>query len=654
MKKIIAIYKKEMKEIFKDKKAIFMTLFFPIILYPSLIGISALLAIKGQAKIDKTVSYVTLGKSIDVELKKQIEKDKSFKLINVSDFKKDILEKKIDLYLDFDSKTKKIEVYYNSTKDESKNALDKIDKIIIEYKNGKQKLALKEKGLDEKFLEYYEVNEKNLASKEKVANQLLGLILPLIILFPLLGSVMYSALDLTSGEKERKTIETLFILPVRKEDIMIAKLMSVISMGIFSAGINLLGIYGTFLIAKGIHPQIMDFLGKGLDYTMILSSFFMTIPLIFIIAGIGLILGLLSKDYKEAQNYVTPVYLIFMIPIYFLTSPGWKLEGVMTYVPVLNVFLFFKELSLGTANLSEMGMVFFINISVAIIILLTFSKLFNSELILFFDEKGFNFSLKRMKFLERKGLEVSELIIYYFIIMIVLITLGGILQLKLKMFGVFLTQILIILLPVLLLMRLLNLNYKSILPIKKVSIKETFNSISFWLVGLLVVAIVTSIQLKIFPDQLNDLEGLGEFLKGTSLWQQILILSLTPAICEEVLFRGLLFGSLRQKFDTKYAIIISGFLFGLFHLYPGKILSTALLGMIFAYAVARTGSITSSIILHFLNNFFSLVVSSSLIKYQHNYMLMSVVSILGLLVCINGINWFMKGIKKKEPHYFLK
>lgn len=75
---------------------------------------------------------------------------------------------------------------------------------------------MKEKGISENFLKIYDIEEKNLASKEKIANQILGIVFPLIILLPLVGSIMYSALDLTCGEKERKTIETLFYTSCKK------------------------------------------------------------------------------------------------------------------------------------------------------------------------------------------------------------------------------------------------------------------------------------------------------------------------------------------------------------------------------------------------------------------------------------------------------
>ena len=75
----------------------------------------------------------------------------------------------------------------------------------------------------------------------------------------------------------------------------------------------------------------------------------------------------------------------------------------------------------------------------------------------------------------------------------------------------------------------------------------------------MLVGVTSSIQLKLFPSQLKDLELLNKFMLETKLLEKILIFSLTPAICEEILFRGLIFGSLKEKMNMKYAIILSGF-----------------------------------------------------------------------------------------------
>ena len=85
-----------------------------------------------------------------------------------------------------------------------------------------------------------------------------------------------------------------------------------------------------------------------------------------------------------------------------------------------------------------------------------------------------------------------------------------------------------------------------------------------------------------------------------------MVFALSPAICEEVLFRGVILSSLKDKIPPSLCIIIVGFLFGVFHMHIFRMFPTALLGMALTFIVYRTGSIYLSVIAHFFNNGFAL------------------------------------------------
>jgi membrane protease YdiL (CAAX protease family) len=84
-------------------------------------------------------------------------------------------------------------------------------------------------------------------------------------------------------------------------------------------------------------------------------------------------------------------------------------------------------------------------------------------------------------------------------------------------------------------------------------------------------------------------------------------LALSPAICEEALFRGVLLQSMRRTMSIRSAVMINGLLFGLFHLSPWRFFPTMILGMLLALIVIRSGSIWPGVLFHFLNNATALV-----------------------------------------------
>jgi sodium transport system permease protein len=169
-------------------------------------------------------------------------------------------------------------------------------------------------------------------------------------------------------------------------------------------------------------------------------------------------------------------------------------------------------------------------------------------------------------------------------------------------------------------------------------LKWIFLSIGAYIASYIVMIIVMMFIVAFFPDSLDQIQGLNKVLDFGNVGLEILIIGLLPAICEEVLFRGFIFSSFikkvkgepsekdkitrivkikekygkcrfetqiidnRQRKNALFAMILSGFLFGGMHIYPIKILPVSILGITFAYVVYKSGSIFTSMMLHFINN----------------------------------------------------
>jgi sodium transport system permease protein len=99
--------------------------------------------------------------------------------------------------------------------------------------------------------------------------------------------------------------------------------------------------------------------------------------------------------------------------------------------------------------------------------------------------------------------------------------------------------------------------------------------------------------------EFSKLLQLGD--QSAPLWKLWLVLALTPALCEETFFRGLLFSGLR-RWGPWAAVGISALLFGLMHGSIYQFLPTFIIGLLLGYAVWRSGSLYCSILIHFLNN----------------------------------------------------
>lgn len=145
-------------------------------------------------------------------------------------------------------------------------------------------------------------------------------------------------------------------------------------------------------------------------------------------------------------------------------------------------------------------------------------------------------------------------------------------------------------------------------PVKKPKILPLVGGgIMLWAMNSLSTAILM-IAMYLAPKQVEDAaQQLGGIDLGGGLLLSVLMIAVLPAICEEAVFRGVLQSSLKRIPNKWVVIVIIGVLFGACHGSWLKLLSTGLIGGVFAYIVYETGNMTYTVLLHFFNNFVSVI-----------------------------------------------
>jgi sodium transport system permease protein len=82
----------------------------------------------------------------------------------------------------------------------------------------------------------------------------------------------------------------------------------------------------------------------------------------------------------------------------------------------------------------------------------------------------------------------------------------------------------------------------------------------------------------------------------------LLLVAVTPAVCEEALFRGVVLRGLATRLAPSAAMVLTGVLFGLFHLDIWRLLPSTVLGILLSWVALESRSLVPSMIIHFLNN----------------------------------------------------
>ena len=621
-KMVKAIFKKEMIDILRDKRTLFMGIILPLFLYPVLMLIMSQIMTMSMSSIENENINIAFEKSPNKELASIIENyaDEGtghINIVNTDDYKKDLEEGHIDAYIDikYENKIENYEIYINSSKENASSVNSKLESIFSSYKDSKVKNKIEESNLDVKeTLDPVVYETIDVAKNEELAGFVLGQILPFILIMGVLLGAIYPAIDSMAGEKERGTLETLFTLPITNLELVMGKYIAVSLCAIVTAILNVVSILLTLIYILTTGELTGQPFSNSLEISNLLGPLLITIICIclfaMVVSAVSMCVCSLAKSFKDAQNYITPVMFLVLIPSYASMIPNMNLDRTTSVIPVVNISLLIKSVLSSQVNLGLIALVFISNFAFAILAIILLSKMFNSEEILFGSGKNFSFLEKRSDIKKGTMPNISDGIVLYAVGLLLLIYVGGYVQLKYKMTGIALTQLMILSLP-LLFAYYIKSDFKKVFSFKLPKFKHLIGAFSLWMGTYLIVFVITNIVLYYFPQNQEIVEGLNDalFIKDNLLLNLCLV-ALMPAICEELFFRGFILTSFKQSMKSyRGAVIASGILFGMMHMDFIRIIPTSILGIAFAYAVCKTNSIGVSMFMHFINNGLAVIVT---------------------------------------------
>lgn len=630
IKIIKEIFKKEILDIVRDRKSIFMMIVVPILLYPIIMVL--LMGIMNSSINKMTSETITLGLSsapnaefVEIVDSENAIREKEDTLgnieikTNIKDYKSELEKGEIDAYIDNSIKDNDYKVIINSASDESGIKSDAIFDVMNKYKRKMSEREIEKHGLDShQILEPIKYEKVDITNSAKKAGMLLGQVIPFILIIGVLFGSIYPAIDVMAGEKERGTLETLFSLPISNMELVIGKYMAVSASAILTSLLNIISMsctLGYFMKAESIYnPSMMH-----INYSVLGGAVLITVVSVILFAQVVSALAMcvcsFAKTFKEAQNYITPLMLIIMVPAYISMIPNISLSRITATIPVVNISLLIKSVISLRANMKMVSLVLIVNLIFVLISLVLLSKIFNSEDILFGEKRNFKLIQSRSSIKEGSMPGISDGFIVYVLAFISLIYVSPILNMKLGIMGNTINQFIMALIPILVAVYI-KADFKKLFSIKKIKIKDIIRAAVTWFVGSLIMSVFVMILLKLFPDQMKVSEQLNEIIKSSGgLFTQIILFALVPAICEEILFRGFVLSAFRDKktFGQKnekhivFAIVVSGILFGIMHLDFIRIIPTSILGMVMAYNVYKSKSIFTSVGIHFFNNLLSVL-----------------------------------------------
>ena len=376
------ILKKELREMFRDKKSLSMMLVIPIFVPLIVLGMSALFEVQANKDIEE---YNKIGFAYELsEEEKNIAKELNIEVNegNEDEFKTKYKNDEIDLYI---------------TKDGNKYILNGNDSDVTTYAKTLMEsyFNVYKEYLQSGYLQANNVNpndvlniitvEENITEEENMFVSYIRNYAFVFIIMAITVSATYPATDTTAGERERGTLETLLTFPIKSRDIIVGKFLAVTIASILTGIISLVLAIISVAIAQNAF-SIYEGLNIMFSPISILLSVIIIIAYSFFISGLCIAIASSSKTFKEAQSALTPLTFISLFPGMIAFMIGVTGTPLLSIIPFINYVVVFTDTSAGNVDWLNIALMVISTIIYISIVLTYIIKQYKSEKILFSKE----------------------------------------------------------------------------------------------------------------------------------------------------------------------------------------------------------------------------------------------------------------------------
>lgn len=634
---IWAIFCKEFSEILRDRRTLAVTIIVPLVLYPCLMMFTIRTAELQQSTI--------LARRMVIEVEDSRSKHDLEWIISKSAAAAHVPKPGTDQFVvvvghtppqqlgdaiqlslspvDRDpssNATLQVSIRYSEINTHSRNAMEQIRSVIAQYGRlvARHRLSLvlvategsvkSDTDLDS-LLQPVEVHPQPVAMEKQRGAWFLGMMLPAILVAMAIMSSMYPAIDLTAGERERGTLETLLASPTPVGDIVLGKFLAVVAMGMLTAALNVISVGATFYVG-GLEIAAIQELPIRFSFSVLVTVLLCMIPFVMLFAAILIGACSFARTFKEAQSYVTPIGICSLFLAFAVNMPSVRPGGLLLVVPIGNMALLVRELLEGRTGLFDHVTVVLLSTALyAIAALLLAIRCFGQEVIMFGDSRSVGTILARRLFLPTPRPTVTQTLLLTAVLFPITFCLQSLLAQATwtdpwRWLSPIQYLVLFLAFPTGLALYL------------KVDLSETFSlrlpSGRAWAAALCIglsswvlADALASLQARIMPlspELMEQQARMKSAVADPSGLLAVMLLLSVLAISEEFLFRGFLLSGFRSGMGSWPAIVITSVMFGVFSFLLDGLWFAVVWGAALAYLCWQASSIWPCILAHVLHN----------------------------------------------------
>jgi sodium transport system permease protein len=384
---IEGIYRKEVLDLLRDRRTMISMVVVPVIVFPLIMQVMLRVTARMEERSEeelKTLGIAVRGVAPDVH---EALSRMGVPMVERDDLSSEVEKKSVAAAVEEVPGTpEQIRIYVDASNPTSNAAGDKIRLALDELRDQDIRASLRSSGIPQSVLTPFTVKRTNVAGARKMAGSVWGTILPYILLLLMFTGGMYPIIDMTAGEKERRTLEAFLASPASRLEIVLGKIFAAIT-SIFLTAILTLGsmVYSLRNVRLSGRSEelkhVMDTIPLDPHTVALIAA--LLFPMTIVAASVMFTIALFARSFKEGQSYLTPLMLIVIFPALLGGLPGFHLTPALCLIPIFNASMMIRSVMLGEASMLNFGVTIAANLVYAGVAFLIATRMFQRESVLF-------------------------------------------------------------------------------------------------------------------------------------------------------------------------------------------------------------------------------------------------------------------------------
>lgn len=344
------VFRKEVRDNIRDRRALSSALFYPL-LGPLIFGVM----INVIGKVQTTASEKTLKLAVagaehapnlvafleahDIEIEPAGEKARQ----EVREGDREVL---VEIPSSFGEdleagRPATVRLVLDKSRQSAQVAQERVRALLGDYSRRIGVLRLIARGVSPQVLRAIAIEEHDLATPQSRAAGFLSNMMPYFIIFSVFLGGLYIAIDATTGERERGSLEPLLINPVSRADLVIGKMLAI---WLFTAVAVIETLIGFMVVLHNVSLEDLGLRMVNFEPLMMLQIFLITLPIMVLASALQILIATFTRSFKEAQTYLSILPLVPALPSLFLSFMPVKTKLWMMLIPTFGQQLLINQL----------------------------------------------------------------------------------------------------------------------------------------------------------------------------------------------------------------------------------------------------------------------------------------------------------------------